>query len=1126
MKNILPLALTLALGVLNPSAFAQQKKKDDLPARTEAEILKSVTLPEGYAATVFALPPMGGYPTSVSAAVDGTIFVAIDENGSLGRDRNPAPGVEGPKDGRIPGKVVRMRDIDGDGRADEFKTFCEVESPRGVIWDAPSGTAPGTLYVMHPPNLTAYTDTDGDGKSDQQEDILTGLGFDLNFRGADHTTNGCRLAIDGFIYIAVGDYGFVNARAKDGTTLTNRGGGIVRIRPDGTGFEIVSRGQRNIYDVAVSPTLDLFTRDNTNDGGGWNVRLSFVPPGAHMGYPYLFKNFAEDMLQPLADLGGGSPCGALWMDEPGLPKGLFTVEWGAGGIMYHDDLVPDGAGWKVSAPVADADPAPGKKSPPVKQNKWIAMTRPTDMDVAATGEIFITSWEGATFNYNGPNAGYVLRVVKKGAAKVTVPDLGKTTPTELVNLLASSSATIRLNAQREILRRDQRILAQLGSPTAKPSVDSMVAAQVAIAYTSGNAMRAAGPFRLTMVEDGLAEMIEEIPDSAIAWLHVLGENADRVEEFNARTTVAALSSKNPRVRAAAITALRRLGRTDAAPSILPLVADEDPVVAHLAVRALSELKAIEPCLGALDSSDATVQPGALRALYGIYDPAVVDGLIARLGSAPVSGAGRGVPPRRTSESAPNTPERPIPDDAATKVRDGGTPSPAPGTGALPGLRRGILNALCRLANQDAPYESPTVWWGTRPDTSGPVYQPIAWSQTGKITAALKTALETASGDDARWLVQRMYQTKVAFPGLVEQMLARAGNDTPAKLEALEGMIRADNSLPAEGIAALRNIATNDQEAPDLRVRALRVFIRCAENGGVFPGAVDAFAPLAGHDLGDAKLTAAFEDFTRGAHNGKWVGEYVKRLNGQDAPARQLAATVLVNLATSRVGKDKDREEAKKAVEKGFAQPEPAAALLAAIARTGAKPLAALVEANLNHPNNAVAEAALFAHQKLGLGGAQAALIGTMKYEEVFAAVQKGGDAKAGSAMFLKAGCIACHTIAADEPPKGPILSAVAKIYDRAALTESILKPHAKLAQGFESTWIKTKKGEQLEGFVTREGGDNLDLRNIAGQTVLVEKADITGRGHREQSMMPEGLLNSFAPVELADLLAWLEALKK
>ena len=45
------------------------------------------------------------------------------------------------------------------------------------------------------------------------------------------------------------------------------------------------------------------------DGGGWDVRLSFVPPGAHMGYPTLFKNFAEDMLPPLGEFGGGSPCG-------------------------------------------------------------------------------------------------------------------------------------------------------------------------------------------------------------------------------------------------------------------------------------------------------------------------------------------------------------------------------------------------------------------------------------------------------------------------------------------------------------------------------------------------------------------------------------------------------------------------------------------------------------------------------------------------------------------------------------------------------------------------------------------------------------------------------------------------
>ena len=126
---------------------------------------------------------------------------------------------------------------------------------------------------------------------------------------------------------------------------------------------------------------------------------------------------------------------------------------------------------------------------------------------------------------------------------------------------------------------------------------------------------------------------------------------------------------------------------------------------------------------------------------------------------------------------------------------------------------------------------------------------------------------------------------------------------------------------------------------------------------------------------------------------------------------------------------------------------------------------------------------------------------------------------------MRAGCIACHTVDAAEPPKGPALNAVAKIYDRAALTESILKPNAKVAQGFESVWFKTKKGEQLEGFVVREGGDSLEVRNIAGQSITLPKADITERGKREQSMMPEGLMNAFSPADFASLLAYLQSLK-
>jgi putative heme-binding domain-containing protein len=1181
----LPASILACLLSCAAIAIAQEKKDQPAP-RTEADILKMVKLPEGYEATVFALPPAGGYPTQVAAAIDGTIFVAIDENGSLGRDRNPNAqlNVAGPKDGRLPGKVVRMRDTDGDGRADEFKTFCTIESPRGVIWDGPGmgadGKMRGTLYVMAPPNLVAFHDADGDGTADTQEDILKGLGFGLDFRGADHTTNGCTLGIDGFIYIAVGDYGFTKAVAKDGTSLSMRGGGIVRIRPDGTGFEIVSRGQRNIYDVAVSPTLDLFTRDNTNDGGGWNVRLSHVPPGAHMGYPTLFINFPEDIIQPLADYGGGSPCGAIWLDEPGLPSGLFTVEWGRNAIMRHD-LKPKGAGWELvsaSTPSGKVGEKSGNAAP--GQEEWIKLVRPTDMDVDAVGRLYITSWEGATFNYNGPNAGYVLRVVRQPAFPPDDLRIPKRTPQQLVEGLLSDSAVVRQAMSREIIRRTIRE----GGSFAKVTVEmpeylrnhrvasALRSEEILTAFVATQAEigRLIGSRPEWSVQGALQPGIDEYAVAA------LSTGAHDVK-WTIETATELLRYEDARARIAAITALRRLGRADAAPSILPLVADPDPVISHLAVRALSELRASQVCLAAVDAaldapamggtgvppvgsgvppepakSRLAIAEGALRALYGMPISEAVDGLIQRLARTPAAPGG-------------------------TPAATGGTPVP-PSHASSADLRRGILNALCRLARVDAPYLDPKEWWGTRPDTSGPVYKPEKWAESDKIEAALKREADAAKGEDARWLIQRMYLTKVTFPGLIEQMLAACGNDTPARLSAIEGLFRPDNSLPAEAVKALSEVTADTTQPPELRARALRQLSRGSTHGSVFPAATAVFASLVAGvadpgsspakgtppaGVGDPghshpAVTAVFEDFTRDAKNAKWIGDYAKMLGAQASSLggkqasslqsaaggtptsptdkmsvpleqkRALAATVLVNLASSTLVKGKDKQAAEAAVEKAWAAPESAAALLSAIARTKSKAFAAKVDAHLKHPDNTVAEAALFAHQALGLGADQkpSKTVGEMKYEEVFAAVQKGGDAAAGKEIYLRAGCIACHTVGADEPPKGPILSAVAKMYDRAALTESILKPSAKLAQGFESTWIKTKKGEQLEGFVTREGGDNLDLRNIAGQTVLVEKADIAERGHREISMMPEGLMNMFSPKELADLLAYMESLKK
>ena len=84
--------------------------------------------------------------------------------------------------------------------------------------------------------------------------------------------------------------------------------------------------------------MEMFARDNTNDGGGWDVRLHHFTGSEDHGYPRLYKNFNEECIQPLADYGGGSGCGAVFVAEPGFKQwgdAPFTADWGTGALYHH-----------------------------------------------------------------------------------------------------------------------------------------------------------------------------------------------------------------------------------------------------------------------------------------------------------------------------------------------------------------------------------------------------------------------------------------------------------------------------------------------------------------------------------------------------------------------------------------------------------------------------------------------------------------------------------------------------------------------------------------------------------------------------------------------------------------------
>ncbi|MFM9030093.1 MAG: heme-binding protein, partial [Opitutaceae bacterium] len=344
-------------------------RAEDVPA-----ILKDVQPPEGFSVTVFATPDQANYPVFVAATADGTVFVSSDGNGSLGRDPHR-------------GRVLRLRDSDGDGRADEVKAFVpDLDSPRGLVH------VDGRLVVLHPPDITSFRDTDGDGVADERTVLVRGIAFDYSKRPADHTSNGLALGIDGWIYAAIGDFGFMEAVGTDGRKLRLRGGGIVRFRPDGSGLDLFARGTRNVLEAAVGPLLDMIARDNTNDGGGWNVRLHAFTGLEDHGYPRRYVNFADEIVAPLADYGGGSGTGACWIDEPWMPAALndaaFTCDWGRGRIYRHA-IARRGAGCTAT------------------QEDFLPLPRATDLDVAAVGHVSAASWRNGGFKWSGPDVGHL-----------------------------------------------------------------------------------------------------------------------------------------------------------------------------------------------------------------------------------------------------------------------------------------------------------------------------------------------------------------------------------------------------------------------------------------------------------------------------------------------------------------------------------------------------------------------------------------------------------------------------------------------------------------------------------------------------------------------------------------------
>jgi len=254
------------------------------------------------------------------------------------------------------GKITKKEAITSPGKA------------QGLCW------AFGSLYLNSHANkvsgLYRLTDTNKDGTLDKTEYVLP-----LPYRG-EHGPHGIIKTADGKgLYVILGNHTAPPATATStskknweedtlhphqpdarghASKVRAPGGTLLRISPDGKKQQIISSGMRNTYDIAVSPTGDVFGYDSDME---WDIGTPWYKPtrvihlidGAEFGWrtgTSKWPDYYADSLGSVNDIGPGCPTGGVFGTNAKFPlkyrKALYVLDWTFGRI-YALHLKPDGS---------------------------------------------------------------------------------------------------------------------------------------------------------------------------------------------------------------------------------------------------------------------------------------------------------------------------------------------------------------------------------------------------------------------------------------------------------------------------------------------------------------------------------------------------------------------------------------------------------------------------------------------------------------------------------------------------------------------------------------------------------------------------------------------------------------
>lgn len=198
--------------------------------------------PEGWTLKKVAGPPLIHHPVMAGWDDQGRLYVAETSGENLSRAE---------LEERLPGRITRLEDRDGDGVFDHSVVFADqLTFPQGALWQE------GALYVAAPPGIWKLEDLDDDGVADRR--TLLAKGFDFTGNAAD--VHGPFAHPDGRLYWCHGRKGHDVVQNEDPSEQVSRGKGarIWSCLPDGSDIQVhAGGGMDNPTELISLPNGDL-----------------------------------------------------------------------------------------------------------------------------------------------------------------------------------------------------------------------------------------------------------------------------------------------------------------------------------------------------------------------------------------------------------------------------------------------------------------------------------------------------------------------------------------------------------------------------------------------------------------------------------------------------------------------------------------------------------------------------------------------------------------------------------------------------------------------------------------------------------------------------------------------------